>query len=137
MPHFLMVIVFDLAKVTYCSIQTFLVLIIVLFFGLTKLGCIDSCSGDETFVPILFLAILLALLFSGPIDGLGLLLLLGSSFLRSSLRFVNSKVFCWLGLSLGRGGIYWLIASVVILIDVLPGGGLYLGLCFSFSYSLD
>lgn len=110
------VIVFNLAKVTCRLVQTISVLIIVLFLGLIKQGYIDPCDGCRTFVTTLFLAILLTLLLLRPIDSLGLLLLLllGSSLLMPSLRFVNSRVFHGVALSTSLSGVGLVIAQTLL-----------------------
>ena len=116
MPYFLTVIVLDLTKVTCRLIQT--IFIIVFFLGLTRLGCIDFCSRGKA--SSLLSAKLSALLLLRPIGGLFLLLLLGSSFLRPSLRFIPFSVFHenTLRTSLSRVGLAAVQTSFVHILDI-------------------
>ena len=130
MAHFLTIKILDPTKVTWRLIQTQTTLVFIIIFflliGLTRLNWVDSYGWSRALLVLgKFLAFLLLRLFGG-LDRL--LLLLGSSFLGPNLRFFNFKIFCCLGLSLNHGGVHWLVASVVVLINLATDKDLHL--CF-------
>ena len=125
MLYFLTIIAFDWTKVTCRPVQTISIFIIVLFLGLTKLSCIDSCGGGGAFLAIS--AVLLALLFflfAGFFGGLSLLLRSGwFRLLGLGPRFLYPWIFHGgpLALSLSGSRMGWSTTPVVLV--RLPGIG--------------
>lgn len=127
MEHFLTVIAHNQARITYCLFWTISVLFLFLM-KLCDLSCINSGSQDRIFLLTLLLVILMVIFF-----------LILPSFCKK-FRMVWTQLTHWFGipdlglfqpwvfLSLDPRDIYYLVASLPLLVNVAAGRDLNLGL---------
>ena len=117
-------------------ILTFIIGFFFLILALTWrtwLGCINFVSQDRAFLLLLLLIILTAVFFLILPNFYGKLRAVraGQSYWSYQLwaldlRFFCLEILCSLSLSLGRRSMYRSVFSVILLVKVLAGKGLYL-----------